>query len=101
MPQPYRVIRTEPAREEYRALSPLPRREVKAALCALRLYGTSAPDTAPLEDVPNTWRVRVNRLRIVFELDEAKRIIRVTRIRPRPTAYEGIERPPRSDQSPR
>ena len=37
MPQPYRVIRTEPAREEYRALSPLPRREVKAALRALRL----------------------------------------------------------------
>ncbi len=96
MPQPYRVIRTEPAREEYRALSPLPRREVKAALRALRLYGTSAPDTAPLEDVPNTWRVRVNRLRIVFELDEAEQIIRVTRIRPRPTAYEGIERPPRS-----
>ena len=54
-----------------------------------------AKGAKPLEGVPNTWTVRVNRLRIIFELDEAERIIHVTRIRPRPIAYEGIERPPR------
>ena len=99
MPPLYRVILTDEARAEYRALSPHPKRRIKAEIRDLN-EGTDRPNVAPLEGVANTWRVRVNRLRIVFEIDEAERIIQITRIRPRPTAYEGIERPPRSDRSP-
>ena len=100
MPQRYRVILTDQAQAERRALSPRPRRDVKQELRKLN-EGTDRPNVKRLEGVQNTWTVRVNRLRIIFELDEAEQIIRVTRIRPRPTAYEGIERPPRTDQSPR
>ena len=81
-------------------MSPRPRRDVKQELRKLN-EGTDRPNVKQLEGVQNTWTVRVNRLRIIFELDEAERTIRVIRIRPRPTAYEGIERPPRSDRSPR
>ena len=94
MPSSYRVILTDEAKEERRALSPRPRRDVKFELRKLS-EGTERPNVVPLEGIPDTWRVRVNRLRIIFELEEAERIIRVTRIRPRKTAYEGIERPPR------
>ena len=75
-------------------LSPRPRRDIKQELRKLN-EGTDRPNVKRLEGVANMWSVRVNRLRIVFELDEDEHIIRVTRIRPRPTAYEGIERPPR------
>ena len=100
MPRRYRVILTDEAEAERSSLSPHPKREIKQELRKLN-EGTDRPNVKPLEGVANTWRVRVNRLRIVFELDEDERIIRVTRIRPRPIAYEGIERPPRTDRSPR
>lgn len=91
----YRVILTDAADEEYRRLSPVPRRRIKAALRKLA-YTENDLDIGSLENAPDMWRVRVNRLRIVFELYEADRIVRVTRVRPRETAYDGIERPPRS-----
>ena len=94
MPRRYRVILTDAAEAERHSLSPHPKREIKQELRKLN-EGTDRPNVKPLEGVPDTWTVRVNRLRIVFELDEAERTIRVIRIRPRPTAYEGIERPPR------
>ena len=95
MPRRYRVVLTDAAEAERRSLSPHPKREIKQELRKLN-EGTDRPNVKRLEGVANMWTVRVNRLRIVFELDEAERTIRVTRIRPRPTAYEGIERPPRS-----
>ena len=94
MPRRYRVILTDAAEAEHRSLSPHPRREIKKELRKLN-EGTDRPNVKSLEGVPDTWTVRVNRLRIVFELEDDARIIRVIRIRPRPTAYEGIERPPR------
>ena len=94
MPRRYRVTLTDAAEAEHLSLSPHPRREIKKELRKLN-EGTDRPNVKPLEGVPNTWTVRVNRLRIVFELDKDERIIRVIRVRPRPTAYEGIERPPR------
>ena len=100
MPQRYRVTLTDAAEAERSSLSPHPKREIKQELRKLN-EGTDRPNVKLLEGVPNTWTVRVNRLRIVFELEDDARIIRVIRIRPRPTAYEGIERPPRSDRSPR
>ena len=94
-PARYRVVTTDGAERELRILSPVPHGRVRATLHELsRDY--RAKGAKPLEGIPNTWTVRVNRLRIVFELDEAERTTRVTRIRPRPIAYDGIERPPRS-----
>ena len=46
-----------------------------------------------LEGHPDVWSVRVDRWRIVYEVDREQRAMLVTRIRPRPTAYEGLERP--------
>ena len=46
-----------------------------------------------LEGHPDVWSVRVDRWRIVYEVDREQRGMLVTRIRPRPTAYEGLERP--------
>ena len=100
MPRRYRVILTDAAEAERNSLSPHPKREIKKELRKLN-DGTDRPNVKPLEGVPDTWTVRVNRLRIVFELYRQAQIIQVIRIRPRPTAYEGIERPPRSDRSPR
>ena len=95
MPRRYRVVLTDAAEAERHSLSPHPKREIKQELRKLN-EGTDRPNVKRLEGVANMWTVRVNRLRIVFEIDEAARTIRVTRIRPRPTAYEGIERPSRS-----
>ena len=93
----YRVTLTDAADEEHRRLSPVPRQRIKAALRKLA-YTENDLDIGSLENAPGMWRVRVNRLRIVFERYETERVIPVTRVRPRETAYDGIERPPRSRQ---
>ena len=89
----YRVRLSDDAKLELRGLSPGPRRAVNTILKRLR----SGPDHSVdllLEDQPDTWRARTGRWRVVFEI-EPGRAIYVTRIRPRETAYEGIERPRR------
>ena len=86
----YRVRLSDDARLELRGLSPGPRRAVNTILKRLR----SGPDHSVdllLEDQPDTWRARTDRWRVVFEIEPGLAIC-VTRIRPRETAYEGIER---------
>ncbi len=39
---------------------------------------------------PGLYRVRVGDYRILFEIDDAARVVTVTRVRPRPTAYRGL-----------
>ena len=89
-----RVIKTDEADLEHRALSPIPRRDVKQVLRNLR-FGPSA-EAISLEGFDNLWRERLDGLRVIFEFYPSERLIRVIRIRPRSTAYEGLERPPRS-----
>ena len=36
------------------------------------------------------FRIRVGGYRIVYEIDDAARVVTVTRVRPRPTAYRGL-----------
>ena len=50
---------------------------------------------APLEGYEDVWRIRVGGLRVLYEVDRANREIRIIRVRPRPIAYEGYERPER------
>ncbi len=91
----YRVITTDQADDELAGLSPLRRRRVRAAMRALA-DDYRAEGAKPLVNQPDLWSVRVGGLRVVFRLERADRIVRVTRVRPRETAYDGIERPPRS-----
>lgn len=93
----YRVTTTDQAEDELAGLSPLRRRRVRATMRALA-DDYRAEGAKPLVNQPDLWGVRVGGMRIVFRLEKAERIIRVTRVRPRETAYDGIERPPRTRQ---
>ena len=48
---------------------------------------------APLQGYEHVWRIRVGGLRVLYEVDRENREIRIIRVRPRPIAYEGYERP--------
>ena len=91
----YRVIRSDEAIEEIRRLSPDPRQRTHRAIRQLA-NGPHIPESQKLEGHDNLWRVRLGkRWRMVFELDEAERLIRITRVRRRRFAYLGLEQPPR------
>ena len=86
------VYRTEEADEEYRALSPKRKRDVKAVLKALSA-GPRTNASKELQDHPGVYRVHApGRLRVLFTVEWDNRRIRVFRIRPRRTAYVGYER---------
>ena len=51
-------------------------------------------DGAPLRGYENVWRIRLGGLRVLYEVDRENREILIIRVRPRPIAYEGYERPP-------
>jgi mRNA-degrading endonuclease RelE of RelBE toxin-antitoxin system len=46
-----------------------------------------------LRGKPDTWRARFHhdRYRMIYQISKGRRHIRVTRIRARPTAYEGMK----------
>ena len=91
----YRVELSDDAQVDLDGLSPHTRRNVKEVLRRLHRGPDSALDLQ-LSDQPGMWRALAGRRwRVVFEM-RASRSITVRRIRRRETAYEGIERPPRS-----
>lgn len=61
---------------------PLP---VGAAQLADRL---PAGDVRPLTGLPGAWRLRVGEWRVRYRLDVARRIIDVTAVKPRGSAYQ-------------
>ncbi len=88
----WRVSRNPESEAEYQRLSPERRRKIKRAMRELEA-GPTTSGAKELEGHPDVWSVRVDRWRIVYEIDWERRAMLVTRIRPRPTAYEGLERP--------
>lgn len=91
----YRVVRSAAAEHEISTLSPDTRRALNDAVRQLR-EGPLAADAKELDDHPDVWRVRLNKgWRMVFELQPEERVIRITRVRRRRFAYEGLERAPR------
>ena len=90
----YQVIRDEEAQAQIRKLSPVPRKGVNAAIRALR-DGLDRLDTKQLDGYESRWRARVGRWRVIFDLNEAERVIRVVRVGPRTTVYEGLKPPTR------
>lgn len=55
--------------------------------------GPEVMEGAPLRGYEHVWRIRVGGLRVLYEVDRESREIRIIRVRPRPIAYEGYERP--------
>ncbi len=84
------MIKTDEAADEFRTLSPERRRNAKRALVQLG-FGPLNRDTKPLEGFDNLWRMRAGNMRVLFRT-EPRRVIRVVRIRLRPTAYDDLER---------
>lgn len=87
-----RVGLTDEAKAQLRTLAPIPKRSVREQLRAMEQdpYG---PDTIPMKSDRPLFRVRVGDYRILFRPRPGIREITVFRIRPRETAYEGLERP--------
>ena len=88
-----RVIQSPEAALQLASLAPQPKREVRARLREMTRdpYG---PSTKPLDDMDEpTFRVRVDGYRILFRPGPGVREITVFRIRPRETAYDGLEGP--------
>ena len=65
---------------------------MKEAQRALR-EGPDVLGGAPLRGYEDVWRIRVGGLRVLYEVDRESREIQIIRVRPRPIAYEGYERP--------
>ncbi len=92
----FRVVRTDEAQEQIRALSPIPHRLVKTAIRQLH-NGPRFPGSAPFADQDIIWRVRLNkRWRLLFELDQAQRLIVITRVGLRDNIYDDYPHPHRS-----
>ena len=80
------------AAAELRSLSVEPRRRAKWRARALRA-GPDVPGAKKLEGHENLWRISFGRYRIVYQVDDSRRVSTIIRVRRRPTAYEGLERP--------
>ena len=92
----FQVRRSAAAQEQSNQLSPSTRKAVKYATRELR-NGPQFPASAPLADQHIVLRVRLNkRWRLLFELDQAERIILITRIGLRDNIYDDYPHPHRS-----
>ena len=92
----FQVRRSAAAQEQSNQLSPSTRKAVKYATRELR-NGPQFPGSAPLADQHIVWRVRLNkRWRLLFELQQADRVILITRIGLRDNIYDDYPHPHRS-----
>ena len=86
----YRVDRAADAQEQLRRLSPVPRRNMRAAIRRLH-RGPHVGDTKQLRNQEDLWRVRTGRWRAIFRLDDDARTITILRVGPRETVYDDLE----------
>jgi mRNA interferase RelE/StbE len=82
----YHVIFRTSARQEFRILAEDIKNRVKVAVDALR-QNPRPPGVRKIIGTENLYRLRVGTHRLVYEVDDQKRIIRVTRVRHRRDAY--------------
>ncbi len=84
----YEVNLTRKALKELNKLDPSLRNMILEALIILRDYGfTSRLDIKKLRGYKNHYQIRVGKYRILFELEEPRRII-IYAILPREEAYK-------------
>ena len=95
--RPYRAALSPEALARLRRLSPIPKRRVNALLREIR-RDPRGEGSLQLRGKGNErrYRMRTNSLRIVYTIDDETRSVYVERIRSRPTAYDGLEPPPRA-----
>jgi mRNA-degrading endonuclease RelE of RelBE toxin-antitoxin system len=87
------TVELRPAARKYRELDEGPKRDAAELLADLEEDPTLVP-AIELRANPGTWRVRFHhdRYRMIYRVARAQKRIIVTRIHPRPTAYEGMRR---------
>jgi len=84
----YRVVIAPGVADVVRTLHPDLKRSVRNALEAL---GDSPSLGEPLRgELEGSWRYRVRRFRIVYEVDRSHRLVRVMAVGPRRTIYEAL-----------
>lgn len=94
--RPWRVVFSDAAKREWARLSPERRHRVKDVRVELE-RGPWSRHTKQLEGDHGWWTYVLDKWWIVFAIDWDGGTIEVKRIRPRATAYEGIERRSRPD----
>lgn len=91
---PWTVRLTKSALREFRKLPEDAKLDVLDLLEDLKA-GPDEVSAIELQHYPRTRRARFHHdsHRIIYEVSKSKKLILVIRIRPRPTAYEGMKRP--------
>ena len=82
----YEVQFATSAAKEFRSLSPQLKRRVSSAIDALA-QDPRPPGVRKLVGHERLYRIRVGQYRVVYEIDDEGRFIRVTRIRHRREVY--------------
>jgi len=80
------------ARRQYRQLEDGPKSAAKELLEDLEAEGPAHIQAIELRANPDTWRARFHheRNRMIYQVSPTRRLILVTRIKPRSSAYEGM-----------
>ena len=86
MTRVYQVLLERSAERDLRRLSPDVHDRVIDAIRALA-NDPRPPGCRKLVGTKSDWRIRVGEYRIVYEIADAVRIVRVHRVRRRPDAY--------------
>ena len=92
----YRVIQSDEAGTQLKALAPEPKRRIRAKLREMT-RDPNGPDTLRMQRPEVLFRVREGDYRIIFRPGPGPREITVVRIGRRERVYEGLERPPADD----
>ncbi len=82
----YQVIVERSAEKDLKRLSPEIRRRTASAILALA-KNPRPPGSRKLAGTENDWRIRVGDYRIVYEIADAIRIVRINRVRHRSDVY--------------
>jgi mRNA interferase RelE/StbE len=82
----YQVIFAASALQEFRTLSWDIKNRLKLTVDALKKI-PRPPGVRKIQGRENLYRLRIGSYRLVYEIDDQKRIIRVTRVRHRRDAY--------------
>ena len=84
----YRVELLVPAREVCAHLPPTVKRQIKESL---RFLSQNPRGGEPLErELAGKWKLRVGRFRIIYRLEETRRVVVVIAMGPRKTIYGGL-----------
>jgi mRNA interferase RelE/StbE len=84
---PYQLLYAPKAERE---IAKLPRQVIPRVLAAALALATEPrpPGCRKLRDVPGAWRIRIGDYRILYEVDDAARVVRVARAGHRRDIYD-------------